>query len=89
MNCYLITYDLSAPGRNYDNLLKRIVAYKYYTRVTESCYAVQSARTAREIYADLAQALDKNDTIYVLALSRDWAGRGPEEVNNWLSNALR
>ena len=40
MSAYIITYDLSQPGRNYDDLYARIKSYGAWARITESSWAV-------------------------------------------------
>ena len=38
MATYIITYDLLAPGRNYDDLYSRIRSYNDYAQIVESTW---------------------------------------------------
>ena len=46
MVTYIITYDLSVPGRNYGELYKRLRAYGDYAQITESSWAIKTTDTA-------------------------------------------
>lgn len=84
---YIVTYDLNNPGRNYENLLKRIKAYNGWARLVGSSYLVLTEQTATQIRNNLVQELDSNDKIYVSLMgnSAAWKGLG-DEVSNWIKN---
>jgi hypothetical protein len=84
---YIITYDLSNPGRNYETLLKKIMAYNDWARLGGSSYLITTAHSAIEIRDNLVQQLDSNDKIYVglMGNSAAWKGLG-DEVSNWIKN---
>ena len=85
MTTYIITYDLSAPGRNYDELYKRIRGYKDYAHITESSWAVKTDGTAVDVRDNLAGAMDSNDKLFVCALTTPAAWRGlDKEITDWL-----
>ncbi|BDQ36347.1 hypothetical protein SYK_07070 [Pseudodesulfovibrio nedwellii] len=88
MSVYLVTYDLSAPGRDYNEVLKRIRSYDGYAEITESTHAVSTNSTAEEVRDYVSGGMDKNDTLYIIALHLPWAGIGPKRVNEWLNNHL-
>ena len=84
MSRYIVTYDLSQPGRNYGELYNRIKSYPVWAQITESSWAISSDQTAVEIRDHLRGALDQNDKILVGLLgSSAWAGLD-EAVSNWL-----
>ena len=66
---YIISYDLSSPGRNYSDLYKRIKSYNW-AKIAESSWAVATDQTAEQIRDYLAPALDDNDKILVGPLGR-------------------
>ena len=81
---YIVTYDLSQPGRNYDDLYKRIKSYGNWARITESSWAIETDQKATEIRDYLKPALDNNDEILVGILETSaWIGLS-EKVSHWL-----
>ncbi len=85
MATHIITYDLSAPGRNYDELYKRIKAYGDWAHITESSWAVKTADTAVAVRDNLWGAMDNNDKLLVAQLSGNaaWEGLG-KKIGDWL-----
>jgi len=90
MTTYIISYDLSNPGRNYEELLRRIKAYGTWARLGGSAYLIRSVQTHDVIRNNLMVAIDKNDSIFVAVVTAPaaWAGLG-DEVAQWLRNALQ
>lgn len=84
---YIVTYDLSNPGRNYESLLKRIKAYQWWARLGGSSYLIMTNQTTTQIRDNLVLELDTNDKIYVglMGNSGAWHGLG-NEVSNWIKN---
>lgn len=84
---YIISYDLSNPGRNYEALLKAIKQNRAWARIGQSAYLVVTAETASELRDSLTKVLDANDKIYVslLGSSAAWIGLS-EDVSNWIKN---
>ena len=62
---HIITYDLRKPGRNYDDLYKRIKSYKSWARITESSWCVATTETSKQIRDHLNEAIDSNDKLLV------------------------
>ena len=84
---YIITYDLSAPGRNYDDLYERIKAYSSWARITESSWAVVTQATSEQVRDYLVEVLDTNDKLLVGPLGRGASWRGlDEDVTDWLKD---
>lgn len=87
MAVLLITYDLNRPGQDYADVHTIIKSYAY-VKLSESSYAIETSATPSVIFQRLKPYLDSNDTLYVITLTRPWDGRGPKEVNDWLSQRL-
>ncbi len=85
---YIITYDLSAPGRNYDTLYERIKAYGSWAHITESSWAIVTAATTAQVRDYLSEVLDESDKLLVGPLGRgaSWLGL-PKEVTDWLQES--
>jgi hypothetical protein len=84
---YIVTYDLSNPGRNYEILLKKIKAHYAWARLGGSSYLILTEQTATQIRDNLTTVLDINDSLYVGLMSDTaaWKGFG-DEVSNWIKN---
>lgn len=90
MKTYIITYDLSQPGQNYETLLQRIKSYPQWARLGGSAYIILSDKSHIEIRKYLQEALDANDKLFVGVVSAPaaWYGLGTE-VSNWLIDKLK
>ena len=83
---YIITYDLRAPGKNYDELYKRIKSYRSWKQITESSWGVATTQSSRQIRDYLKEALDSNDKLLVGILgTSSWTGL-PNDVTKWLKD---
>lgn len=87
---YIISYDLSEPGQNYEKLLKKIKAYSAWARLGGSAYVILTEEDHVSIRNNLIKALDNNDKIFVGTLSAPaaWYGLG-EEVSSWLRDKVK
>ena len=89
MTTYLISYDLSTPGRNYDDLIEHIKAYGTWSHPLQSVWLVSTTLSAEQVRDAAAKFLDSNDKILVVVASRDGAWRGiAEKVSDWLKTHL-
>lgn len=87
---YIITYDLSTPGRNYELLLKKIKSHANWARLGGSSYIILSEHSAVEIRDFLVTVLDSNDKIFIGKLSNEAAWHGlSDEVSNWIKSVLK
>jgi hypothetical protein len=84
---YIVTYDLSNPGRNYENLLKRIKTYSGWARLGGSAYLISTDQNTVQIRDYLTPALDTNDKLYVGRMANEAAWRGlGDDVSNWIKD---
>lgn len=65
MTSKIISYDLCAPGRNYDNLYKAIKAYGTWAHITESTWFVKTSDSPVQIRDNLLSYIDSNDRLFV------------------------
>ena len=65
MSSKIISYDLCAPGRNYDARYKAIKAYGTWAHITESTWFVKTESSCVEVANNLLAHLDKNDRLFV------------------------
>jgi hypothetical protein len=89
MSSLLVTYDLNRPGQDYADLHKAIKSNPGWAKLSESSYAISTNLSPSQVYSSLKPYLDKNDTLYVIVLTRPYAGQGSQEVNEWLEKHLQ
>ncbi len=88
MACYIISYDLRKPGRNYEALYKAIKAYGTWGHINESLWAVVTQQTAVQIRDNLVQHLDSDDRLFVVKSGTEAAWRNTICKNEWLKEHL-
>ncbi len=81
----IITYDLSSPGRNYEELLKQIKSYPSWAKLCESSYLITTPKTPVDVRDHLKSYIDNNDKIYVgvVVAPAAWFGMS-DSVSNWI-----
>ena len=83
---YIITYDLAAPGRGYEELYDRIKSYGTWAHIMESVWAIVTTSSAAEVREYLSKALDDNDKLLVGPLgAAAWQGLS-SKISNWLKD---
>jgi hypothetical protein len=88
MKCYIITYDLRMPGRNYQSLYDAIKAFGTWGKITESTWAVISSLSALQVWEYLSKHIDSNDRLFVIKSGRDAAWRNAIADSEWLKKHL-
>lgn len=88
MACYIISYDLRKPGRNYDSLYAAIKAYGTWAHINESVWAVVTSHKAVQVRDNLLQHIDANDRLFVVLSGVESAWRSPICKNEWLKEYL-
>lgn len=85
MASHIVTYDLSAPNRDYDKIISAISVYDS-VRLTESCWLIHTADTTTQARDYLKRAIDSNDKIAVIKLGDDWSTtRINKDATEWLT----
>ncbi|MBN8843447.1 MAG: hypothetical protein J0H88_09380 [Sphingomonadales bacterium] len=85
MAIFIISYDLRAPGRNYDGLHKALRDYAF-AKPLESFWLIESTASAGAIRNTLKAHIDKNDRLVVIEFTTNagWATFGiQEDVMAW------
>lgn len=84
---YLITYDLNREVRR-PPIVKFIKDNFPWAKLSESSYAIASDMTAVALRDLFNQFVDQNDNLFVVTLTLPWAGRGPQDVLDWLKQYM-
>lgn len=61
-----ISYDLYAPGQNYEGVIAKIKELGSWAKVHKSFWYVNSAYTAQQAVNHIWPVMDAKDTIYVV-----------------------
>jgi hypothetical protein len=70
---YHVGYDLCAPGRNYDSLIKRLGDWRA-VRVLKSEWIIEAVNVSAEaIRDDLRKHMDANDRLLVVTMTGEAA----------------
>lgn len=88
MHCYIISYDLCKPGKDYTSLFQAIKAYQYWGRLTETTWAVVTPYNSVEIRDSLLQYIDDNDRLIVIQSGKFAAWTKVMASNDWIKEAL-
>ena len=86
--CYIILYDLRAPGRNYDGLYNAIKSYGTWGKITESTWAIVTDKDYVSIRNYLLQFIDENDRLMVIRSGQSAAWNNIIASDDWLKENL-
>ena len=86
-HCYIISYDLCKPGRDYSALYRVMKSFPRWGKLTESTWAVVTSWSAVQINY-LIQFMDSNDRLAVILSGRVAAWTKLLSSNDWLRDNL-
>ncbi|EQA6234147.1 hypothetical protein ACX5DZ_000817 [Enterobacter hormaechei] len=89
MAIYCVTYDLKAPGRNYDDVFTYLEQFDY-CKGLESFWLIDTTLSAAQLRDGLKARTDNNDVVFVARMKRSWASLNypcaawlKDPVRNW------
>jgi len=88
MACYIVSYDLRAPGRNYEALYNAIKAYSTWAHINESVWAIVTSQKAKQVRDNLKSYMDQNDRLFVIKSGVEAAWSNSICKNEWLKENL-
>lgn len=88
MSCFIISYDLRVPYRDYKLLYNAIQSYGIWGRLTESTWAIVADSTAEQVRNFLMQYIDGNDRLVVVKGGKEAAWVRAIANNEWLQQNL-
>lgn len=92
MRTLLISYDLRAPGRNYDPLWAYLESSGSWAKPLESLYLVRTIATPAQVRNTIVtQYLDRNDRVMVIDVTDDhsaWSISLDPGVIKWIGPNL-
>ena len=85
MNTLLISYDLVAPGRNYQPVYDYMEGFSDRMKPLQTVYLVQTSKSAKQVRDDLQNLVDANDKVLVIQASTTvWATYNLPNTAKWL-----
>ena len=86
-----VSYDLIAPGKNYDDVIEAVKGLGNWAKVHKSFWYVNSTYTAKQAVEIIRKAADKDDKIYVVDATNNeasWVNLS-DEVGNFIKSHWR
>lgn len=87
-HCYIISYDLCQPNKNYEDLYTALKSFPTWGRLTESTWAVTSNKNHIEIRDFLMRYIDNNDRLIIILSGKSAAWTKVLAPNEWVKNNL-
>ncbi|ABD27153.1 hypothetical protein Saro_2717 [Novosphingobium aromaticivorans DSM 12444] len=88
MAILLLTYDLKAPGRNYEPVFDYIKANYTWCKGAESVWLLETTATTTKVRDDVKALVDDNDIVFVVQITRNWASLN-YYCGDWLNKPER
>lgn len=88
MPCYIVSYDLRIPNRDYQSLHDAIKAFGRWAKITESTWAIVAEASASDIRDGLEKHLGADDRLFVVKSGSTGAWRNVKCRNEWLKENL-
>lgn len=89
MATYIISYDLKAPGKNYNDLITALESYGTYWHNLGSTWCIVTNKTATEVRDHLTRYMDANDRLLVVLSGGVGAWKGfNADAATWLVDNL-
>lgn len=86
MNCYLITYDLLAPNKDYAPLYTKIKEFGGWWHHLQSVWIVTTPLGLQDVYDQLKALMDVRDSLLIVDIQgQSRKGWLTERAWNWLN----
>ncbi|SDW34818.1 hypothetical protein SAMN05444358_101578 [Ruegeria halocynthiae] len=89
MSVLLVSYDLDAPNRNYDQLYEKIKSYGAWAHALESVWLIDTSSDPADVRDDLKKVLDSGDQLLVIRLHEHWATNFSDKITKWMKSTDR
>lgn len=84
MKAFLITYDLTVPGRDYNDLYEEIKSSGRWWHYLESSWIVITEESPQQIWDRLGSHLDNNDFMLIIEVRCNVQGWLPKDAWDWI-----
>jgi hypothetical protein len=83
---YAINYDLKQPGQDYSGLYEAIKSCGAWWHYLGSTWLVDTGLDAAAIWNRLYSHTDRNDSVLVIGVTRDYSGWLPKDAWEWIKS---
>lgn len=66
LSCYIVSYDLCQPDRDYTSLYTALKNYENWGKLTESTWAIVTSKSLIQLRDELLHFMDSNDRLIVI-----------------------
>lgn len=87
-HCYIVSYDLCQPDRDYESLYRALKSFTQWGKLTESTWAIISSLSCAEIRNYLMQYIDEDDRLIVFLSGKNAAWTRVIASNGWVREYL-
>lgn len=90
MAVLIVSYDLNKEpsSEDYKSIISVIKSEKNWARLSESCYAMSTSQSPKNVYDQLKPFLDDGDKLLVFTANEPYFGQHSKDVIDWLSKKL-
>lgn len=86
----LVTYDLNAPGKNYEELYQEIKKLGPWWHYLDSTWLVSTSLSPQDAWECLSKKVDKSDRVLIMRVTNSPAYSGwlTQEAWDWLGERV-
>lgn len=80
MSKYLVSYDLHAPRKDYEDLWHLLKSYREAIHIQDSVWLIKSSKSSKDISNDLGKVLDVDDSYLICKIESNLSGAIEDEA---------
>ena len=88
MPCYIVTYELKQPRREYVDFINAIKSYDDWAQILDATWAIVTEHSAVEVRDKLWSLVDPEDGLFIVESGGDSAWEDVRCENKWLREHL-
>ncbi|WP_147802905.1 hypothetical protein [Alkalicoccus halolimnae] len=90
MAVYVVTYQLSAPEKEYKQLHETMKSFGNYSKRFESFWLIDTFHSAKDVKEKVFACLSADDQLFVIETKKHWSSRNvPDGMIKWLKSDRR
>lgn len=89
MLIFQIDYDLHAPEKNYDAVIKAVKSFGFWCHPLKSCWLVAGTDlNIDQVNSVMLGAIDKDDRLLITQFRDPIRGWVDDKINEWISTTI-
>lgn len=85
MAIYCVSYDLNKAGQNYAGLYEELKRTGTWWHYLDSTWLIDTSESVQQITDRLLQRIDKNDSLLVIRVTREYQGWLTKAAWDWIN----